>query len=312
MAVPVTTTTTTTKKSSNAREPAMKRSYPKVKIALTGTPETTLVPLIAKALDARHPRPLLNDPWASTVLEQLDHDDLAKYKIGDRERVTYAQRARYLDRWTAEFLARHPRATVVHLACGLDSRSLRLPWRQREGVRWIDLDLPAVVAIRRQLLPSPSPSNPAKGDCGEYALVGADVTDDAWLRAIPADRPTVVIFEGLSMYLPEPVGKDLIRRLVGRFPTGQLLFDAVGSVVVRLQRYEAPIVATGAAFVWAVDEPRQLEALDPRRRLRLLDRLRPTEREGFEAYPPAFRAILIVYSWLWWFRDVSSFLRYEF
>ncbi|KAI1774617.1 putative polyketide synthase protein [Hypoxylon cercidicola] len=244
----------------------------KVKVALTGTPETTLVPLIAKSLDAKHPKPLLQDVWAKSVLQKLDHDT-SKYLIGDQERVTYSQRARYFDNWTAEFLAEHPRATVLHVACGLDSRCLRLKWAS-SGVRWIDIDLPDVVALRRQLLPNPK---------GDYSLVGADVTEDKWLEQIPADRSTVIVFEGLSMYLDEAVGHRLIQRLVGHFKTGQLLFDAIGSVVVYLQKMENPIMATGAKFVWGLDNPVELESLDSR--LQLRDRLRPIEREGFSDYP---------------------------
>ncbi|KAI0178906.1 putative polyketide synthase protein [Hypoxylon sp. FL1284] len=271
----------------------------KVKITLTGTPETTLVPLIAKSLDAKHSQPLLHDVWAKSVLEKLDHDT-SKYLIGDQERVTYSQRARYFDKWTSEFLDEHPRATVLHLACGLDSRCLRLDWAST-GVRWIDVDLPNVVALRHKVLPNPK---------GNYTLIGADVTEDKWLEQIPADRPTVVIFEGLSMYLEEAVMHQLIQRLVGHFKTGQLLFDAIGSVVVYLQKMENPIMATGAKFVWGLDNPVELESLDSR--LQLRDRLRPTEREGFADYPIVFRFILLGYSLLPWFQDVSSFLRFDF
>ncbi|KAI1336184.1 S-adenosyl-L-methionine-dependent methyltransferase [Xylariaceae sp. FL0016] len=348
-----------------------KLDEPKTTVTLTGTPETTLVPLIAKALDAQHPDPLLRDLWAKSVIEKLDHDlskctspsshipprtqpasskgqkrkrsttvhesisiprkreerespllltPPATDQIGNTERVTYAQRARYLDDWTSAFLSAHAHeaVTVLHLACGLDSRCLRLqsqwatsasssssppPSPPREGgdVRWIDVDLPDVVALRRRLLPNPK---------GDYRLVAADVTDEKWLSEVPADRPTVVIFEGLSMYLSEEVGKDLIRRIVEYFPTGELLFDTIGSVVVYLQKFESPIMATGATFIWGVDNPKDLEALAPQ--LRLCDCLRPTERMGFDMYPSGFRTLLIIYSWLWWFRDASYFVRCKF
>ncbi|KAI1762352.1 putative polyketide synthase protein [Hypoxylon sp. FL1150] len=166
----------------------------KVKIALTGTPETTLVPLIAKSLDAKHPKSPLRDSWAKSVLEKLDHDT-SKYLIGDQERVTYPQRARYFDNGTAEFLVEHPRATVLFLACGLNSRCLRLDWAAA-GVRWIDIALPDDVGLWRKLLPSPK---------GDYSLVGADVTENRWLEQIPTDRSTVIVFEGSSGYLEKAV-----------------------------------------------------------------------------------------------------------
>lgn len=63
-------------------------------------------------------------------------------------------RAKLLDDWTADFLAGHPSATVLHLACGLDTRAQRMAFGS--GVRWVDVDLPAVAALRERLLDAPA------------------------------------------------------------------------------------------------------------------------------------------------------------
>lgn len=225
-------------------EPASLPPHSKVTVRLTGTQETLLVPLMARAHDAQRARPLLNDAHAGQVLERVDHD-LAKFgatsPVGVGTRDLCVVRARQLDDWAAAFLARHRDsggATVVHLACGLDSRCLRLDWAG-PGMRWYDVDLPDVVALRRQLVPPP-----ARGD---YRLLAADVCAEDWLRALPADRPTLVVMEGLTPYFTEAEGRRLFARLAGHFTAGgQILCDGVGPAMRRLGGLLGITSATGA------------------------------------------------------------------
>ncbi|KAK4098706.1 hypothetical protein N658DRAFT_398013, partial [Parathielavia hyrcaniae] len=68
-------------------------------------------------------------------------------------------RARALDWWTADFLALHRArnqpVTVVHLACGLNARCFRV--EHGPDVRWFDVDLDDVVALRKTLFLAPEP-----------------------------------------------------------------------------------------------------------------------------------------------------------
>ncbi|KAI5866067.1 putative polyketide synthase protein [Durotheca rogersii] len=271
----------------------------KIKINLTGTQETMLAPLIARAKDAQMPESVLHDVWAVQTLAQIDHD-FDKFQIDDNKASLHTLRARRLDIWTSQFLANNPTATVLHIACGLDSRCLRLN-PDLTQVRWIDLDLPEVVSLRSALMPSP---------LGDYSLIGADATDDAWLEQIPTDRPTVVICQGLLMYLEEETGKRLIQRLASHFQTGELIIDCVGTLLLSLQHQIETLTATGSSFKWGVDDPKTLEGLHPR--LRMVECLGLAELEGFERMPLNTRLMLSTYSYLPWFRYLSSYVRYNF
>ncbi|KAK6822439.1 hypothetical protein PG987_013984 [Apiospora arundinis] len=230
------------------------------RITLTGAQQTNLTTLCARAQDARQSRPLLNDRWALHVLDQVPDYNFAPIMPGAFAAAAVVKRALILDQWAASFLEKNPRATVIHLACGLDSRCLRLRWGgggaggaggDKPGtaakgafadVCWVDLDFPDVIA-----LPS--------------------VTESDWLNDIPADRPTLIIMEGLTMYLAEKDGISLLRRLLKRFPSGSIIFDCVGSIVLRAQGLIGVLRYTGATFGWAIDYPRYLELLDERMRL---------------------------------------------
>ncbi len=56
-----------------------------------------------------------------------------------------------------------------------------------EGVRWFDVDLPQVIALRRQL----------HSESETYRLVGSSVTDPGWLNEFPTDGPVLIVAEGL-------------------------------------------------------------------------------------------------------------------
>lgn len=268
------------------------------KVTLTGAPETLLATLYGRALDSRAARSVLHDETAARAVERIDYD-FRRTGMTATTAAGVALRGRQLDTWTREFLDAHTDATVLHLACGLDTRAQRLA--TGPSVRWIDLDHPEVVALRERLLP------PAPGD---YRLVGASVTDDGWLQAVPADRPTVAVFEGLTMYLHEEDGRRLIERITGRFPSGQLLFDCYGTIGIRLQKLVTAVRTSGATLHWGIDDPRELETWHDG--LVLLDALRSVDMPGLDLLPRVGRAQMRVLARLPKLRDVGRILRYRF
>ncbi|WP_033432245.1 class I SAM-dependent methyltransferase [Saccharothrix syringae] len=269
-----------------------------MRVDLTGAPATMLATLYARALDARAARPLLGDTAAVEVVGRIEYD-FRRTGIDERTAAGVALRARLLDDWTAEFLARTGEATVLHLACGLDTRAQRTAFGP--GVRWVDVDLPEVVALRERLLAPPP---------GDYRLVAASVTEEAWSAEVPADRPVVAVFEGLSMYLTEDEARGLVRRVTGRFGSGELLFDVYGSLGIRLQKLVPAVRRAGATLHWGLDDPAVVESWHPG--LRCVDALRSVEMPGVDRLPPGARLPLRVMARLPGIRDVGRMMRYRF
>ena len=117
----------------------------KIPIEFSGPPQTMLATLYAKALDADADHPVLGDGWARDAVARIDYD-WSRTTITPRSAPSVAVRSAHFDRWARQFLAAHPRATVVHLGCGLDARVFRLD--PGPGVRWYDVDYPDVIALR--------------------------------------------------------------------------------------------------------------------------------------------------------------------
>lgn len=257
-----------------------------------------LATLYGRALDSRRPNSVLNDVAAARAVARIDYD-FRKTKMTGTSAVGVAIRAKALDDWTRSFLASHPTATVLHLACGLDTRVQRIA--PADTVRWVDVDLPDVVELRTRLLEAPG---------GDYRLVGASVTSDSWLDEVPADRPTVAVFEGLSMYLRKEEGRRLIERITSRFPSGQLLFDCYGSWGIKLQKLVPAVRNAGATLHWGIDDPRELEAWHPG--LKCVDALRSVDMPDLENLPLSGRIGLRVVARIPALRDIGRILRYRF
>jgi hypothetical protein len=68
--------------------------------------------------------------------------DFKSLKLPSGAAISLPVRAKHLDDWTREFLAAHPKSTVLHLGRGLDTRVYRVD--SPAGARWYDVDLPAV------------------------------------------------------------------------------------------------------------------------------------------------------------------------
>jgi len=214
------------------------------RIGLSRVEETMLFTLYGRALDARSASPVLGDRWADDVLRRIGPVS-PKVRMTAADRFLTVLRARRMDGWTRAFLAGHPDATVLQLACGLDSRAFRID--VPAGARWFDVDLPEVVDLRRRLYPA------REG----YTTIAASVTGAGWLDRVPTDRPTLVVAEGLLMYLAEADVDRLLRRLTDRIPRGELLVDVVPPAIARLARL-------AGYTLWGLADPHELERRNPR------------------------------------------------
>lgn len=235
-------------------------------IKLTGAQETLMLTLLARARDTESTYPILNDTYAASVAKQVrdsGYDFSKRIKYGLLERPTSAfisLRTRIFDLKTEAFLAAHPdRATVLHLACGLDSRSLRVSW-QGEGRLWVDVDKQDVIELRRQVMRDPSAESAA-----EYRLIDPSITEEGWLENcdIPTDRPVVVIMEGLTMYLAPDEVYGLLRQITRYFQDrgvhGEIYFDAAGKVIVKGANKLGALKNLDTSLKWTLSDQTELE-----------------------------------------------------
>ncbi len=192
------------------------RSTPTAKAdgtVLTGVSETALMTLQVRANEARRPDSIIDDPMAIRLVDSIDFD-WAKFGLSRRQDM--AVRALAFDNEARRYLADHPHATVVALAEGLQTSFFRL---DAAGVghefRWLTVDLPPMIELRRKLLP---PSDRIEM-CAQSAL------DFSWMDLVPADDGVFITAEGLLMYLQPDEALGLIAACAERFGGGRMMFD---------------------------------------------------------------------------------------
>lgn len=269
----------------------------KLSVDLSGAPQTMLATFYAKALDADLPKPILGDRFAKEIVDRIDYD-WSKTTITKANSPTVTTRAAHFDMWVRQFLAVHQEAVVLHLGCGLDARVLRLD--PGPGVEWYDVDYPDVAELHRAFYPARD----------HYHVVPASVTDPAWLADIPADRPTLMIAEGLTMYLEPSDGIALLRRIVDGFPSGELQFDAFSRLGIRSQWLNAVVRRAGARLHWAIDTPD--DVIDAVPGVRLLAWVSPFDSPTFDDLVWYYRALANAMRALPSLRHMAQYHRYAF
>ena len=282
------------------------------KVHLTNEKETYLTTMYGKALDSRVSNSILGDTFAADVVQRIDFN-FDKLKLAKGGEVTLPMRAKQLDGWVRDFLAAHPSATVLNLGCGLDSRVFRID--PPATVRWYDVDLPDVIELRRRLYAE-------RNERHDYELVAASVTDLPWLEAIPADRPVMVVAEGLVQYLTEAGADELFNRLTQKFPSGQIIFDVYSrfmtgmiNLMVRLSSWPGNQTTAGQRvnLPWGVDDPHVFERQVPRLRLvSVVSFLTMPELVQRLSVYPNQRISFKLLGGRGWYQKAIVHLRYEF
>lgn len=227
--------------------------------AFTPAQESLFVTLGGRALDSRLPRPFLGDTMADEILGQTGYDVASKFpsfrsKLLDEKTKVFdiSVRAKRLDDVVRCFVADHPDGVVLDLGAGLDTRIFRID--PPSTVDWYDIDFPDVVALRQQLVPPRT---------GAHAI-GADVTDPHWLEAIPADRPAVIVADGLVAFLSQDGFVSLLNRLINHFPSGELAFNLYTTWAIWATKHLRSLATIGPGVVNpGFDDPRAPERWAP-------------------------------------------------
>jgi O-methyltransferase involved in polyketide biosynthesis len=227
-----------------------------VRVELGGVPETLLWTLYHRAVEARRPDAVLNDPMGVALVDRIDYPFAERFGAGDGLGQWQALRARRFDLEVRRFVAAHPGGTVVALGEGLETQF----WRVDDGrVRWLTVDLPETVAVRDELLPPE----------GRRRTLACSALDERWMDEVDPARGVLVTAQGLFMYLAPEEVHGLVAACARRFGGASLVFDAVPGWLAARSRAGAGAGRPGAGnyqappWDWALDgaEERRLRAL---------------------------------------------------
>jgi O-methyltransferase involved in polyketide biosynthesis len=215
----------------------------KTPTALRGVPETLLWTLYQRALEAGRTDAVLRDPLAVDLVGRIDYPFEERFGGPSPLSQWQALRTRTFDAAVGRFLGHFPDGVVVALGEGLETQF----WRVDNGrVRWVGVDLPETIELRRRLLPE-SPRR---------TTIAGSALDADWMDEVDAGRGVLITTQGLLMYLrPEEV-HAVIAACAARFPGGGIVFDTVPpwfSALTTQGRMRTPGGFVSPPMPWAFD-----------------------------------------------------------
>ena len=177
-----------------------------------------------------------------------------------------------LDQMTKAWLASHPGAMVVNIACGLDTRCYRMTGYEH----WYNLDLPEAMTVRERLLP----------EGGTISQIAMSAMDDWGDEIKEQNTPVLIIIEGLTMYLSEADVQRIFVVISRRFEEATVFVETMNPMIVKRFK-EKSIDASNAKFTWGVKNGEALAALLPN--FRFVEEYSLTE--GMAAFAPIYKLL---------------------
>jgi O-methyltransferase involved in polyketide biosynthesis len=214
---------------------------------LSGIPETMLLTLYQRALETKHPNPIIQDEFAVKIVDLIDHD-FSKF---DDWKIQWgiAVRTQLIDTAVQKFLHQHPDSLIVTLGAGLCTRALRL---DNDRAQWISIDLEDIRPFWEKLI----------GESDRNHFITCSASDFIWIDRIDViqqDRSILFIAEGLFQYLPESEVKQIVLTIQQHFPNSEIIMEVLGKFMVNNPKLTKTVARTGAVFQWGVNDCQELE-----------------------------------------------------
>ena len=214
------------------------------KIKLSGVPETMLQTVYARAKESSG-RGAIHDAKAEEIIEKLDYD----FSLADKDTAMHSgviARTIVLDRMTKEWLASHPGAVVVNIACGLDTRCYRVSG----NAHWYNLDLPETMAVREKLLP----------ESGTISQIAMSAMEDWGSEISEQNVQVLIVIEGLTMYLNAKDVQQIFAVISSRFSQATIFVETMNPMIVKRFK-EKSIEGSHAKFTWGIKNGKALAEL---------------------------------------------------
>ncbi len=191
----------------------------KYKIKKNSVQETLIIPLYGRRLAMELYPENFRDHECMKLFERIDYDFPKQGKIMAKAGAIMSATRQYdLVSVCREYLAKHPRACVVNLGCGLDTTFRQVDNGTAKGY---NIDFPDAIAVRNELLP----------ETEREKNVAGDLNDISWFDRIDYDPQEGAVFfaSGVFYYFKTDEVRRLFCKMSEHFAGGKLAFDATNA-----------------------------------------------------------------------------------
>lgn len=183
---------------------------------------TMLITLYARARESVSKNPIIIDAKAVEMINIIkkeiadSQDPIHKKILNDKYNpilaVSMSLRSRRFDKYTLDFLAKHPEGTIINIGCGLDTRFERI---DNGKLKWFDIDFPEVIKLRRRFM----------NENSRRIFIEGSILNSEWLGIVKTGGPYLILAEGVFMYLKEDDVKNLISIIYNELTGAELVCE---------------------------------------------------------------------------------------
>lgn len=217
-------------------------------INLSSTASTLLITLYSRAAMSKK-NMILQDKKAEEIISLAGYDE-KKLRVSMKLQALLTLRAHIIDEYTKEFINRYNgECVIIQLGCGLDSRYIRM---NDDRIKWYDLDFYGTIEMRKKYYKNSA----------NYKMISSNVCNFSWLEEIQSfDKPTLIIGEGLFMYLSEEENKSVITELATKFKNCEFIFDIFSPLSVKFSRFAPSLRRVNANLKYGFKHHKTMEAM---------------------------------------------------
>lgn len=206
--------------------------------------DTLFITVYMRALDAQQKNPVLGDSRSLELMNMIDYP-FEKYSgIKTMSRLGTCVRLKYIDNELEKFISTHKNTIVVNIGCGLDDRYNRI--KNASEAVFYELDIPESIQLRQQLIPVRK----------NQSLISGSAFEIDWLDKLKekhSDNHFIFIAEGVFMYFPEEMVRNLLTAISKRFPGASIIFDGLSGYLSRHSDKHDTLRKSNAIFAWGFD-----------------------------------------------------------
>lgn len=219
-------------------------------INLSSTASTLLITLYSRAAMSKR-RMILSDTKAEEIIAISGYDE-KKLKVSKKLQALLTLRAYVIDEHTKQFIERYDgKCNIIQLGCGLDSRYIRI---NDNRIKWYDLDLYGTMEMRKKYYKNSL----------NYKMITSNVCNLTWFKEIEnPSLPTLIIGEGLFMYLTKEENKNVLNALANKFSNCEIIMDVFNTPSVKFSRFAPSLRRVNANLKWGYNNYKTIEDMTP-------------------------------------------------
>jgi methyltransferase (TIGR00027 family) len=185
---------------------------------------------IYRAMETERPDALFKDPYARRLAGAQGQAIVDLLPKGRRMAWPMIVRTAVMDEIIMRAITRDKVDTVMNLAAGLDTRPYRLPLPP--DLHWVDVDLPDMSKYKESALQGEKPV--CRLEYSRVDLADAAMRADLFRRVAAGSKQTLVIAEGLLVYLEAGQVASLAKDLHGYAPFRWWLIDLASPALLKM------------------------------------------------------------------------------